>query len=195
MGYRLMRNRVVETSHVMKNIRVIPEQIERWEGPILIGGIEGAGKEQLAAAIHYNSTRRDKMFIIQNCSTLNSGVLSAMLFGHEKDSLENIIPDKRGLLDIADGGTLFLDEIDSMDVELQAKLLRVLKDGTFYNEGGSEKKKVNVKIIIAINENLKKQDEQSLFCKFIIQEFPFVGQDFPLECDVRHGRVALLLTM
>jgi DNA-binding NtrC family response regulator len=179
----------------MKRIRVIPEQIERWEGPILIGGVEGAGKELLAAAIHYNSTRRDKMFIIQNCSIFNNELLSAMLFGHEKDSLVSIIPDKRGLLDIADGGTLFLDEIDSMDVELQAKLLRVMKNGTFYKEGGPEKKKVNVKIIVAINENLKKQDEQSLFCKFIIQEFPFVGQDFPPERDVRYGRVALLLAM
>lgn len=190
-----MWNRVVETSHMMMRIRVRLEQIESWEGPILIGGVEGVGKEQLAATIHYNSTRSDKMFIIQNCSALNNELLSAMLFGHEKDSLVSIIPDKRGLLDIADGGTLFLDGIGSMDVELQAKLLRVLKDGTFYNEGGPEKKKVNVKIIVAINENLKEQDEQSLFCKFIIQEFPFVGQGFPPERDVRYGRVALLLTM
>ncbi|MGR3318424.1 MAG: sigma 54-interacting transcriptional regulator [Candidatus Anammoxibacter sp.] len=135
------------------------------ENPVLIDGETGTGKEFVAAAVHYNSPRRDKIFVIQNCSAFSDILLSSDLFGHEKDSFKGAILDKKGMFEIADGGTLFLDEIGDMNIDVQTKLLRVMEDGTFYTVGGTEQKKVNVRIITVTNKELEKQVEKGLFRK------------------------------
>ncbi len=154
---------IIGNSPIIREVFNTLDLIENYENPVLIEGESGTGKELFAAAIHYNSLRKDKIFIIQNCSTFSDTLLSSELFGHEKGSFTGAISDKKGLFEIADSGTLFLDEIGEMDRNAQAKLLRVLEDGTFYRVGGAELKEVDVRVIVATNRELKKQVEKGLF--------------------------------
>lgn len=156
---------ILGTSPAMKKIFDTLELIENHESSVLIEGESGTGKELLAAAIHYNSPRSDKMFVVQNCSAFSDTLLSSELFGHEKGSFTGAIVEKKGLFEIADGGTLFLDEIGDMDIDIQARLLRVLESGTFYRVGGTEQKQVDVRLIAATNKVLKMQVEKGLFRK------------------------------
>ncbi len=156
---------IIGTSPVIKRVFDTLELIEQSERPVLIEGESGTGKELIAAAVHYNSLRRDKIFIIQNCSAFSDTLLNSELFGHEKGSFTGAHAEKKGLFEIADKGTLFLDEIGDMNMEIQARLLRVLEDGSFYRVGGTEQKKVNVRIIAATNKPLKELIEQGRFRK------------------------------
>ena len=118
--------------------------------PVLIYGETGTGKEVFAQAIHNVSARRNRPFIAQNCAAIPDTLLESLLFGTARGAFTDAI-ERKGLFELADGGTLFLDEINSMPLQLQAKLLRVLQDGTFRSLGSKEVKHVNVKIIAATN--------------------------------------------
>ncbi len=163
--YKEKYKEIIGTSPAIKRVFDTLELIERSESPVLIEGESGTGKELIAAAIHYNSPRKDKIFVIQNCSAFSDTLLNTELFGHEKGSFTGALSEKKGLFEIADKGTLFLDEIGDMNIELQAKLLRVLEDGSFYRVGGTEQKKANVRIIAATNKELKGLVERGLFRK------------------------------
>lgn len=156
---------IIGVSSAMKKVFDTLELIERSESPVLVEGESGTGKELIAAAIHYNSPRKNKIFVIQNCSAFSDTLLNSELFGHEKGSFTGAIAEKKGLFEIADKGTLFLDEIGDMNMEIQAKLLRVLEDGSFYRVGGVEQKKSNVRIIAATNKGLSGLVERGLFRK------------------------------
>ena len=156
---------LIGVSQAMENVFDTLELIKNIESPVLIEGESGTGKELIAAAIHYDSFRKNKVFIIQNCSTFSDTLLSSELFGHEKGSFTGATLAKKGLFEIADGGTLFLDEIGDMSREAQGRLLRVLENGTFYRVGGVEQKRVDVRIIAATNKKLKDQVEKGLFRK------------------------------
>lgn len=156
---------IIGASPAIKRVFDTLELIERSESPVLIEGESGTGKELIAAAIHYNSPRKEKTFVIQNCSAFSNTLLNSELFGHQKGSFTGALSEKKGLFEIADKGTLFLDEIGDMNIDIQAKLLRVLEDGSFYRVGGTEQKKVNVRIVAATNRELKKLVEQGLFRK------------------------------
>lgn len=118
--------------------------------PTMIYGETGTGKELFAQAIHNASKRKNAPFIAQNCAAIPDNLLESILFGTSKGAFTGAI-DNVGLLELSDGGTLFLDEINSMPIYLQSKLLRVLQDGTFRSIGSKEVKKVDVKIISALN--------------------------------------------
>ncbi len=156
---------IIGMSSAMKKVFDLLELIENTEKPVLIEGETGTGKELLAAAIHYNSPRKDKVFIIQNCSAFNDALLTSELFGHERGSFTGAVSEKKGLFQIADGGTLFLDEIGEMNIENQAKLLRILENGSFYRLGGTKLIKVNVRIIAATNRKLEDLVQEGLFRK------------------------------
>lgn len=120
--------------------------------PMIIYGETGTGKEIIAQGIHQASLRKSAPFITQNCGAIPESLLESILFGTEKGSYTGAIA-RAGLLELADGGTLFLDELNSMPVELQTKLLRVLEDGTIRRVGGTKTKRVDVRIITAMNES------------------------------------------
>ena len=162
-GYKNKYQNIIGSSPSIKNVFKILELVESSESAILIEGESGTGKELIAAAIHYNSPRKDKVFVIQNCAAFNENLLSSELFGHEKGSFTGATSDKKGVFELADGGTLFLDEIGDLDINVQAKLLRVLDCGTFYRLGGTVEMKVDVRIITATNKEMKKQVEKGLF--------------------------------
>lgn len=125
--------------------------------PVLLYGESGTGKELFANEIHSQSSRVDKPFLIQNCSAIPENLLESELFGYKKGAFTGATIDKPGLFEAANGGTVFLDEIGDMDVNLQAKLLRVLQENEIKPLGGTSSKKINVRIISATNKNLAEE--------------------------------------
>lgn len=121
---------------------------------VLILGETGTGKEFLARAIHYQSSRAEGPFIKVNCAALPEALLESELFGHEKGAFTNAIARRLGRFELADGGTLFLDEIGDISTATQVKLLRVLQEKQFERVGGSETLSVNVRIVAATNRDL-----------------------------------------
>lgn len=130
---------------------------------VLITGESGTGKEMVAGAMHYFSTRKDKPFICINCAAISRELLESELFGHEKGSFTGAIEQKKGRFEIAHGGTLFLDEIGDMEIQLQAKILRVLQNKDFYRVGAKTPLKADVRVIAATNQNLEELMEQKRF--------------------------------
>ncbi len=122
---------------------------------VLLRGESGTGKEVIARAIHYLSPRRDKAFISLNCAALPESILESELFGHERGAFTGATQERKGRFELADGGTLFLDEIGDISPAFQAKLLRVLQEREFERVGGSQTRRVNVRIITATNRNLE----------------------------------------
>jgi len=117
-------------------------------------GETGTGKEVFANAIHSNSKRSDKALVAINCSAFPRDLLEGELFGHKAGAFTGAVKDKKGLIELADHGTLFLDEIGEMNIELQAKLLRVIENGEFIKLGDSKTSKADVRIIAATNKDL-----------------------------------------
>ena len=129
---------------------------------VLIIGESGTGKEVVANAIHRLSKRKNRSLVSVNCGAIPEGILESELFGHEKGSFTGAIGQKKGYFEMADKGTIFLDEIGEMPLNTQVKLLRVLETSEFMRVGGSEIRKVDVRVIAATNRNLEQavQDNQ-----------------------------------
>lgn len=155
LGTRYRYDNMIGKSSVMQDLYNLLDKIKHSASTVLIQGNNGTGKELIAKAIHYNSPRKDKVFVVQNCSAFNENLLESELFGHVKGSFTGAVKDKKGLFEIANGGTFFLDEIGDMSLAMQVKILRVLQEGTFTPVGATEPKKVDVRIIAATNRNIK----------------------------------------
>jgi transcriptional regulator with PAS, ATPase and Fis domain len=163
LGSRYKYDNMIGKSKPMQNLYALLDKIKGADSTVLIQGENGTGKELIAKAIHYNSLRKDKPFVIQNCSAFNDNLLESELFGHVKGSFTGAIRDKKGLFEMADKGTFFLDEIGDTSPTMQVKLLRVLQEGTFIPVGAVESRRVDVRIIAATNRNLKEMVEQGTF--------------------------------
>ncbi len=159
---------IIGKSVSMRDVFRKLELIEKSTSPVLIEGETGTGKELIAAAVHYNSILKDDPFVVQNCSAFSDEVLCSELFGHEKGSFTGAISERKGLFEIADKGTLFLDEVGDVSLKLQGTLMRVLENGTFYRVGGTEEKRVNVRLITATNKDLTKLVAEGLFRKDLL---------------------------
>ena len=150
-------------SAAMQGIFEIVRRVAPTNISVLIEGPSGTGKELLARAIHNNSLRRHKPFKPVNCAGLTETLLESELFGHVKGAFTGANADRKGLFEIADEGTLFLDEIGDMPLTMQAKLLRVIEDGVVIPVGSNKPTVVDVRIISATNQNLRKLIEQNKF--------------------------------
>lgn len=160
--------------------------------PVMIAGSTGTGKELFVQAIHNAGDRKYKPFIAQNCAALPSNLLESILFGSVKGSFTGA-ENRPGLFELADGGTLFLDEINSMPLELQTKLLRVIQDGRVRRVGSTKTTDVDVRIISAINTDIStvvetKQIRQDLFFRLnvitlVIPDLSKRREDIPLLVD------------
>jgi two-component system response regulator PilR (NtrC family) len=152
-AYRL-ENIIGQSAKMQELFRLIPK-VAQSNSNVLIIGESGSGKELVATALHNLSYRKDKNFVAINCAAFPEGLLESELFGHMKGSFTGAMHNKQGLFEIADTGSLFLDEIGEMPINLQAKLLRVLENGTFRRVGGTTDITVDVRIISATNKDIK----------------------------------------
>lgn len=141
------------------------DKIAKTDMTVLVVGESGTGKEIIAKNIYYKSMRNDKPFIIVNCAAISASLIEAELFGYEKGAFTGANVTKTGIIEEANGGTLFLDEIGDMELNSQAKLLRVIENGEFRKVGGSRTERVDVRFIAATNRNLKKDVEDGKFRK------------------------------
>jgi two-component system NtrC family response regulator len=133
------------------------------DSTVLIRGETGTGKELLAKAIHFNSPRRDRPFLVINCGAIPKELLESELFGHTKGSFTGALANKVGKIEMADQGSLFLDEIGEMPWELQVKLLRLIQEREIEKIGAAAPTKVNVRIIAATHRNLQAMVEDGTF--------------------------------
>ncbi|MBZ5599434.1 MAG: sigma-54 dependent transcriptional regulator [Acidobacteriia bacterium] len=146
---------VTQNAGTIKMLEMARKAAEADHTTILIQGESGTGKGVLAKAIHYASPRASMPLLELNCAALPDALLESELFGYEPGAFTDARRRKEGLLERATGGTVFLDEIGNMSASVQAKLLRVLEEGTFMRLGGTRVIKVNVRLIAATNVNLK----------------------------------------
>jgi transcriptional regulator with GAF, ATPase, and Fis domain len=154
---------IIGESPAMKAVLAQLEKVIDTRATVCVEGETGTGKELIASGVHYQSQRRDKMFVAQNCAAMPENLLESELFGHKRGAFTSADADKKGLFEIADGGTLFLDEMGEMPLSLQAKLLRVLQEGTIRPVGATSEKQVDVRIICATNRDLAAEVEQGRF--------------------------------
>jgi len=151
-----------------KNTRMLStyeliSDISNTDSTVLIQGESGTGKELIARAIHFNSDRKNKPFVVANCSAYSQNLLESELFGHEKGSFTGAIRRKTGRFELAHGGTIFLDEIGEVSPPTQILLLRVLQDHRFERVGGEETLEVDVRVIAATNKNLTEEIRKGTF--------------------------------
>jgi DNA-binding NtrC family response regulator len=130
-------------------------QVASARSTVLIKGESGVGKELVAKAIHYNSPRRGAPFVAINCSAIPVTLIESELFGHERGAFTGAVERRKGKFELADGGTILLDEIGDMDLQTQAKLLRVLEEREFMRVGGGREVKVDVRVLAATNSDLE----------------------------------------
>jgi two-component system response regulator HupR/HoxA len=154
---------LVGKSPAMQALFRMCEKVAPTQATVLITGENGTGKELVARAIHDGSARSKAPFVAANCSAFNDNLLESELFGHRRGAFTGASFDKRGLFEEADGGTFLLDEVGDMTPALQVKLLRVLQEGTFMPVGGTQTKKVDVRIIAATNRDLAAMVKQGRF--------------------------------
>lgn len=154
---------ILGQSKAMKEALDLAQKVAGTDTTVLLLGETGTGKEVFAQAIHYESPRKNKPFVALNCSGFNPELLESELFGYKQGAFTGASKDKRGLLEEAHEGTLFLDEIGEMNLDLQAKLLRVLENQTFIKLGDTQTSKVNVRIIAATNRGLKEEADAGRF--------------------------------
>lgn len=136
----------------MENIKTIISKVSRTDSSVLIYGKTGTGKELAAEAIHTEGKRRNKRFVAQNCAAIPASLLESIIFGTVRGGFTGA-EDRTGLMEVCNGGTLFLDEINSMDINLQAKLLKAIEEQMITRVGGIDPIPVDVKIIAASNED------------------------------------------
>ncbi|HDL63850.1 MAG TPA: sigma-54-dependent Fis family transcriptional regulator, partial [Proteobacteria bacterium] len=146
---------IVGNSFALKRILDQIEYIKNTKTSVLITGDTGTGKELIARDIHLRSIRNGGPFIPVHCASLPESLMESELFGHEKGAFTGAYRMKQGCFELADEGSIFLDEIAELSLLTQSKLLRVLQEGEFIRVGGTEKIRVDVRVITATNQNLK----------------------------------------
>lgn len=154
---------IIATSESMQNLSRMIEKIAPSNVTTLLLGESGTGKEVLAKAIHGLSNRADKPFVAVNCAAIPENLLESELFGYEKGAFTGAAKQTKGKIEYADSGTFFLDEIGDLPISLQAKLLRFIQERTIERLGGRAEIPVDVRIICATHQNIKKQIEDGMF--------------------------------
>ncbi len=171
---------IVGESEAMKRAMELARRVAESDvTSILLNGETGTGKDLFARAIHFASDRSDAPYLAINCAALPATLIESELFGYEKGAFTDAKSKKEGLFEQAHGGTIFLDEIGEMEVSLQAKLLRVLEEGSFRRVGGLKDIKFDARIIAASNRNLKQEGENGNFRLDLYFRLSVIQVDIP----------------
>ncbi len=167
----------------MQELYALLDRISPSDSTVLVQGENGTGKELVARAIHRGSVRRERRFVVTNCSAFNDNLLDSELFGHKRGSFTGAVADKPGLFELADLGTFFMDEIGDMSPTLQVKLLRVLQEGTFNRVGDTDARKVDVRIIAATHRDLRAMVEAGTFREDLYYRINVINLTLPALRD------------
>ena len=170
---------IIGKSEPMLKVYDMIGKVAQSRASVMITGPSGTGKELIARAIHYNSTRKNGPFISINCGALTETLLESELFGHEKGAFTGAVSMKKGRFELADRGTLFLDEVGEMPPPLQVKLLRVLQEMEFERVGGTKTIKVDVRILAASNRQLKEDVDTGMFREDLFYRLNVVQIEVP----------------
>ena len=183
---------MIGDSPAMKEVLRLIERAGPTDKAILIQGESGTGKELVARALHQSSRRADKPLVVINCAALTETLLESELFGHEKGSFTGAVSAKQGLFELADGGTLMIDEVGEMPGALQAKLLRVLEDGSFRRVGSLKERRVDVRLLAATNRDMPAEVKAGRFREDLFYRINVMSLELP-PLREREGDVALLI--
>jgi DNA-binding NtrC family response regulator len=170
---------IIGKSDKMLAVLDLVTQVAPSRSTVLISGESGTGKELIAKAIHAASPRADKAFIPINTGSIPSDLLESQLFGHVKGAFTSAIASKKGLFEVADQGTIFFDEISTVSPETQAKLLRVIQEREFMRLGATETIKVDVRILAASNEDLRKLVREGRFREDLYHRLNVIAINLP----------------
>jgi two-component system response regulator HupR/HoxA len=184
-------DKIIATSPAMEQVFDVMEKVAQTDATVLIGGETGTGKDLVARAIHYAGSRRERRFVAQNCGALPDTLLESELFGHKKGAFTGAHADKKGLFEIAHGGSIFLDEIGETEPGMQVRLLRVLQDGEIRPLGSSETRRVDVRIVAATNQDLRKAVQEGRFREDLYYRLRVVEIELPPLRDRREDIPAL----
>src|SRR5512136_244770 len=170
---------LVGKSPKMLQVFQLVSQVAPSRSTILVVGESGTGKELVAKAIHQNSPRRDRPFVVVNSGSVPPELLESNLFGHVKGAFTGAVYAKKGLFELADKGTLFFDEIGNIPIETQAKLLRVIQEREFMRLGGVETVKVDVRVVAATNIDLHRAVEEGRFREDLFYRLNVIAIQLP----------------
>jgi len=170
---------MIGKSRSMQEIYTLIEKVASTDSTVLVTGESGTGKEMAARAIHFQSGRRDNPFVSINCAALPENLLESELFGHTKGSFTGAVVDKKGMFEAAQRGTLFLDEVGEMSPWTQVKLLRALQERKVRRVGGTDEIPVDVRIIAATNQDLKKRIQEGKFREELFYRLNVISFDMP----------------
>ncbi len=171
--------KMIGKSKAMQEIFGLIERVAATDSTVLVSGESGTGKEMAARAVHALSRRHDHAFVSINCAALPENLLESELFGHVRGAFTGAVTDKRGMFETAQAGTIFLDEVGEMSPWTQVKLFRVLQERTVRRVGGTEEIPVDVRIIAATNQDLKKRIEEGKFREELFYRLNVVSFEVP----------------
>jgi two-component system response regulator PilR (NtrC family) len=171
---------IIGKSEVMKTVFETVKASAPTRSTILLQGESGTGKELVARAIHQSSDRKNLPFITVNSGSLPPDLLESNLFGHVKGAFTGAVSNKKGLFEAAEKGTIFFDEISSLNMETQAKLLRVMQDREFMKLGGTKTIRVDVRVIAATNADLEEQISERMFREDLFYRLNVIKIELPL---------------
>lgn len=183
---------IIGRSFTLMSVLDLAARAARTEATVLIRGETGTGKELLAKAIHFNSSRRAGPFVAINCGAIPKDLLESELFGHVKGSFTGAVTHKKGKAEMADGGTLFLDEIGDLPLDVQVKVLRLIQSGGIEKVGATESIEVNIRILAATHRDLEKMIEQDNFREDLYYRLAVIPLDLPPLRDRREDIAELL---
>lgn len=168
---------LIGESAALDKLRRLIDAASAYDCSVLVTGESGTGKELVARQIHLQSARKDKPFVAINCAAIPENLIESELFGYKKGAFTGADRNKAGLFEAANGGTLFLDEINNASMALQAKLLRVLQEGSFYPMGETQLMSVDVRVIAATNKSTaqlieKGEFREDLYYRLAVMEIP-----------------------
>jgi len=173
-------DQIVGESPGLREVFALSRKVAESEvSSVLLQGESGTGKDMVAKAIHYGSRRSDHPFIAINCAAIPANLIESELFGYEKGAFTDAKARKEGLFEQAEGGSLFLDEIGELELSVQAKLLRVLEEGSFRRVGGLRDLPLDVRVIASSNRDLKTDSEESRFRLDLYYRLSVIQIDIP----------------
>src|SRR5213595_387617 len=173
-------DQIIGQSPAIREMLSMAQKVAESEvSSVLLQGESGTGKDLVAKAIHYHSNRADGPFVAINCAAIPGTLIESELFGYEKGAFTDAKARKEGMFEQAEGGTLLLDEIGELELSLQAKLLRVLEEGTFRRVGGLKDIPFDARIIAASNRDLRRESEVNRFRLDLYYRLSVIQIDIP----------------